>query len=172
MRVTKLGRRMRLLNVLSNNYSKTIGPSAAGKNRIMNIYMPRAGLFALVGGLALSPLPVAAKEAGESSPAMDVARQLNQAFIQVADKVSPAVVVIRVAHKPDTRTWTKRAIRSSTWSRECAGVWKNSSRKRRQRQSNREPIYDGQGSGMVISEDGYILTNRHVVDGADKILSA
>jgi len=128
MRVTKLGRRMRLLNVLSNNYSKTIGPSAAGKNRIMNIYMPRAGLFALVGGLALSPLPVAAKEAGESSPAMDVARQLNQAFIQWPTKFRLPWSSSASLTNRTTRTWTKRAIRSSTWSRSCAGVWKNSSR--------------------------------------------
>jgi hypothetical protein len=33
--------------------------------------------------------------------AAELARQLNQAFIDVAEKVSPAVVVVRVAHKPE-----------------------------------------------------------------------
>jgi len=33
--------------------------------------------------------------------------------------------------------------------------------------SQREP--DGQGSGIIIREEGYILTNRHVVDGAEKV---
>src|SRR5437762_3117980 len=35
----------------------------------------------------------------EGTSALDLARQLNQAFIDVADQVSPAVVVVRVAHK-------------------------------------------------------------------------
>src|SRR5215208_2054049 len=34
------------------------------------------------------------------SAALEVARQLNQAFIELADEVSPAVVVIKVAQKP------------------------------------------------------------------------
>jgi serine protease Do len=31
------------------------------------------------------------------------------------------------------------------------------------------PVQMGQGSGFVISEDGYILTNHHVIAGADKV---
>ena len=64
----------------------------------MNLIKSHVGLLALLGTSALSPLPLAAREA---SPAIDLARQLNQAFIEVADKVSPAVVVIKLAHKPD-----------------------------------------------------------------------
>ena len=52
----------------------------------------------LIAAAAFAPgaLSISAKAA---SPAVELARQLNQAFIEVADQVSPAVVVIRVAHK-------------------------------------------------------------------------
>lgn len=42
---------------------------------------------------------------------------------------------------------------------------------RQPRQQNRknEPVQSGLGSGVIISEDGYIVTNNHVVDGADKL---
>jgi serine protease Do len=33
-----------------------------------------------------------------------------------------------------------------------------------------EPVYAGYGSGIVFTEDGYILTNAHVVDDADKLV--
>lgn len=32
------------------------------------------------------------------------------------------------------------------------------------------PERRGSGSGVIISADGYIFTNNHVVDGADKLL--
>ncbi len=33
-----------------------------------------------------------------------------------------------------------------------------------------EPVFSGYGSGVVFTDDGYILTNAHVVDGADKLV--
>ncbi|MBQ9041200.1 MAG: trypsin-like peptidase domain-containing protein [Eggerthellaceae bacterium] len=35
--------------------------------------------------------------------------------------------------------------------------------------SSSEPVAMGMGSGVVISDDGYIITNYHVVEGADKL---
>lgn len=39
----------------------------------------------------------------------------------------------------------------------------------RQQQRNNEPVQTGLGSGVILSEDGYIVTNNHVIDSADKI---
>ena len=39
----------------------------------------------------------------------------------------------------------------------------------RQQQRNSEPVQSGLGSGVILSEDGYIVTNNHVIDGAAKL---
>ena len=36
-------------------------------------------------------------------------------------------------------------------------------------QQKSEPVQSGLGSGVIISEDGYIVTNNHVIDGADRL---
>jgi serine protease Do len=118
----------------------------------------------------------------KTSPALELARQLNQAFIEVADQVSPAVVVIRVAHKPskmefdaeDNPLWDllpPEFRRQLEQQRERPR--KDPSDKEEKKDESpgrRDPLpFNGQGSGIVIREDGYILTNRHVVDEAEKI---
>ena len=40
---------------------------------------------------------------------------------------------------------------------------------RQPQQQDREPVQTGLGSGVILSEDGYIVTNNHVIDGADKL---
>ncbi len=39
----------------------------------------------------------------------------------------------------------------------------------RQQERKSEPVQSGLGSGVILSEDGYIVTNNHVIDGADKL---
>src|SRR5678815_5968728 len=40
---------------------------------------------------------------------------------------------------------------------------------RGQQQTPNQPTREGLGSGVIVREDGYILTNHHVIDGADQI---
>ncbi|MGM9868485.1 MAG: Do family serine endopeptidase [Sodaliphilus sp.] len=42
-------------------------------------------------------------------------------------------------------------------------------KQQRQQKSDNAPQLQGSGSGVIISEDGYIVTNNHVVEGADKL---
>lgn len=42
-------------------------------------------------------------------------------------------------------------------------------RQQQPQQKKSEPVQSGLGSGVILSEDGYIVTNNHVIDGADKL---
>ena len=93
--------------------------------------------------------------AAGASPELDLARQLNKAFIEVAERASSAVVVINVAEKPG-------ASSPDDFDDEAD----SSPRKDRPQKSDKS---FGQGSGVIIRKDGYILTNNHVVEDAEKI---
>lgn len=118
-----------------------------------------AGLLASTG----APAAVA-----KDSPAIDLAKQLNNAFIEVADKVSPSVVVITVVGKANSNNSEDE---SDSW-------WGTLPPELRRRffgeqgprgNQGRMPRSVGRGSGVVLTEDGYILTNNHVVEDAAEI---
>ena len=58
------------------------------------------------------PAPVLAKD----SPALILARQLNEAFVEVADQVSPTVVVIYIRQKVNGK---EADGEGSFWDRAC-----------------------------------------------------
>ena len=107
--------------------------------------------FALVTGAA-------------AASSLDLARQLNQAFVEVADKVSPSVVVITVIQKPGTGIFD--SIEDSEDGLTPREFWRKF---HQQFQDSPADKSVGQGSGVIIRSNGYILTNRHVVEDAEKI---
>jgi serine protease Do len=122
----------------------------------------RLKLYTLIGIIALLPLTLPGKE---SPDGLELARELNHAFIEVAEKVSPAVVVVTVISKPET-------LRFEDNERNPIELLPPELRRyfehRRRTEEPQEKTH-GQGSGVIIREDGYILTNRHVVEDTEKI---
>ncbi len=114
--------------------------------------------------------------AAEPSEALKLAQQLNQAFVEVAESVSQSVVIVRVANKPQVLGGGGNPNGNSPFFDQLPEEYRKFfERQQEQREEQprrsrpRGPLFDGQGSGLVYREDGVILTNRHVVENAEKV---
>ncbi|ALC14946.1 periplasmic trypsin-like serine protease lipoprotein DegQ [Desulfuromonas soudanensis] len=120
----------------------------------------------LLTALILSGLPFSSG-AGAQEQGIENLRQSGQAFRSVAKKVSPAVVFIKVEKSiPVSTGMNGFSSPDEEFFRHFFGQpprFKGPERSPRNRQEM------GQGSGSIISPDGYILTNNHVVGEADRV---
>ncbi|MHC4460375.1 MAG: Do family serine endopeptidase [Planctomycetota bacterium] len=112
----------------------------------------------------------------EDANSVDTLRQIGKTFTKIAGKASPAVVGIKaektITYYPTMPDWPfgdpfdpfeedffERFFR------------RRSPRERspRERQPERKYQQVAQGSGFIISPDGYIITSNHLVGEADKV---
>ena len=112
----------------------------------------------LLGGVSvLGPPGAAAQEAPAPPPEEQVAQSRRTAITQAVETVSPAVVTVTVQE-----TRLMRDPRFEGYDDAYVYYFLKQS-------PYREEAVQGTGSGFVVSPDGYIVTNEHVVGNATAI---
>ena len=91
--------------------------------------------------------PAAEKEIGSL-------KDFNDAIVDIAEKTNPAVVTVNTERTQEVRVMNPFSLFGNP---------------RGGQDDAREYTQRGLGSGVIISDDGYIITNNHVIENTDEI---
>jgi Do/DeqQ family serine protease len=120
---------------------------------VICIFTPRHMSTAAVRA---APAPVT------QSPTPSLSTAVRDSYADIVDRVAPAVVTIRSArrvHAPQQFPFL-----DDPFFRQFFGT-----PYRNRPEQDRPLVEHALGSGVIVSADGHILTNHHVIDGADQI---
>jgi len=132
--------------------------SKKGKYLIVGVIFTLLGIFLspLIFNTSSSALYLQADTKKENSPAKNQAIGLEQAFLEVFDSVSPSVVSIATEK---TVKFKNNPFQDPFFD---PFMGRGQGQEFKQKQS-------GLGSGVILNDEGYILTNEHVIADMDKL---
>lgn len=127
----------------------------------MNLFTGAEGVMNGGGGSNGSIPAASANNGGVQPSALDISRP--NSVSSIVQQASPAVVKIETKVKPRTSSRSGNPLFDDPFFRQFFGD--NGGR-----QPNTDQLQPGgMGTGFIFEKSGYILTNEHVIDGADEI---
>jgi Do/DeqQ family serine protease len=149
------------VNITLFEHSRQSGQRARGRRAAL----AAAGALTVGAAAWTAGRPVAATDVAVPIATSSADRTLGggtDSYAPIVTKVAPAVVTVRSEQRMRT-TGRQLPFPNDPRFRDFFGD------RFGQGMPGPQPRAGGLGSGVIVSADGYILTNHHVIDGADKV---